>query len=237
MRAHLGPADELRPLPGSWPCPRSSAGCALPARMSCTGRCGIGQQADAAGRDRAAAGSAACRWRSGGRSPRVSTFGSNRRAARARPAPAARREAASCRRQALAGMVDRARCRLAVRSCHSSASGTRADSPLERLRGPQPAVLAAALRSRARRRRAESQEGTWTPLVTWPTGTSASGQRGKSGWKSCRLTSPCRRLTPLTAPLPRMARYAMLNGSDGVVRIAAGPGPAAPRCRCRAPPA
>ena len=57
----------------------------------------------------------------------------------------------------------------------------------------------------------ESQEGTCTPLVTCPTGTSARGQRGKRGWNSRRLTSPCRRLTPLTAPLARMARKAMLN--------------------------
>ena len=61
---------------------------------------------------------------------------------------------------------------------------------------------------------AESQVGTWTPLVMWPTGTSSSGQRGKSGWKMCRLTCPCRRLTPLTAPQPRIARYAMLKSSD-----------------------
>ena len=53
---------------------------------------------------------------------------------------------------------------------------------------------------------AESQVGMWTPLVTYPTGTSSSGQCGKSGSKMCRLTCPCKRLTPLTAPLPRMAR-------------------------------
>ena len=29
-----------------------------------------------------------------------------------------------------------------------------------------------------------------------------------------RLTLPCKRLTPLTAPLPRIARYAMLKLSD-----------------------
>ncbi len=57
----------------------------------------------------------------------------------------------------------------------------------------------------------ESQEGTWTPLVTCPTGTSLWGQRGKSGWKRRRLTSPCSRLTPLTAPLALMARKAMLK--------------------------
>ena len=61
---------------------------------------------------------------------------------------------------------------------------------------------------------AESQVGIWTPLVTCPTGTSSAGQRGKSGSKSFRLTVLCRRLTPFTAALPRIARYAMLNGSD-----------------------
>ena len=31
----------------------------------------------------------------------------------------------------------------------------------------------------------------------------------------CRLTLPCKRLTPFTAPLPRTARYARLKLSDG----------------------
>ena len=44
---------------------------------------------------------------------------------------------------------------------------------------------------------AESQVGICTPLVTWLTGTSQDGQRGKSGWKIRRLTSPCRRLTAM----------------------------------------
>ena len=59
----------------------------------------------------------------------------------------------------------------------------------------------------------ESQPGMWTPFVTYPTGTSASGQRGKSEVKRCRLTFPCSRLTPFADPLPRIARYAILNGS------------------------
>ncbi len=80
-------------------------------------------------------------------------------------------------------------------------------SPRQRS-GPQAAVHSA---SAAR----ESQEGVWTPLVTYPTGTSTSGHRGNSAWKIRRLTWPCRRLTPLTAALPRTARYAMLNGSSG----------------------
>ena len=62
---------------------------------------------------------------------------------------------------------------------------------------------------------AESQLGMWTPLVTCPMGTSASGQPGKSGSNRRRLTFPCSRLTPLALPHPRIARYAMLNGSDG----------------------
>ena len=33
---------------------------------------------------------------------------------------------------------------------------------------------------------AESQVGMCTPLVTWPTGTSTSGQRGNNGWNSRR---------------------------------------------------
>jgi hypothetical protein len=33
-------------------------------------------------------------------------------------------------------------------------------------------------------------------------GTSSFGQRGKNDWKRPRLTSPCNRLTPFTAPLP-----------------------------------
>ena len=51
--------------------------------------------------------------------------------------------------------------------------------------------------------------GTWTPLVTWPIGTSSSGQRGKSGWKRRRLTFPCRRLTPFdcAAPAERQVRH------------------------------
>jgi XFP N-terminal domain len=53
---------------------------------------------------------------------------------------------------------------------------------------------------------AESQVGIWTPLVTWPTGISSSGQRGNRERKRCWLTFPCKRLTPLTAPLPRIAR-------------------------------
>src|SRR5213593_1023718 len=61
----------------------------------------------------------------------------------------------------------------------------------------------------------DSHDGVCTPLVTWATGTSTLGQRGKSDWKMRRLTWPCRRLTPLIAPLPLMARYAMLNGSFG----------------------
>ena len=53
---------------------------------------------------------------------------------------------------------------------------------------------------------AESQVGMWTPLVTYPTGTSSSGQCGNSGSNRRRLTFPCKWLTPFTAPLPRMAR-------------------------------
>jgi hypothetical protein len=71
---------------------------------------------------------------------------------------------------------------------------------------------------------AESQVGMWTPLVTCPTGTSSSGQRGNRGRKRRRLTFPCKRLTPLTAPLPRIARYAMLKGSDESFRILAAKG-------------
>ena len=52
----------------------------------------------------------------------------------------------------------------------------------------------------------EAHDWACTPLVTDPTGTSPWGQRGKRGWNRYRLTWPCRRLTPLTAPLPRMAR-------------------------------
>ena len=37
-----------------------------------------------------------------------------------------------------------------------------------------------------------------------------------SGAIILRLTSPCKRLTPLTAPLPRIARYAILKLSDSL---------------------
>src|SRR3989442_5860775 len=59
----------------------------------------------------------------------------------------------------------------------------------------------------------DSHDGVWMPFVTWPIGTSAVGQRGKTDLKMCRLTSPWRRRTPFAAALPRMATYAMLNGS------------------------
>ena len=36
----------------------------------------------------------------------------------------------------------------------------------------------------------------------------------KQSRKSRRLTFPCKRLTPFTAPLPRIARYAMLKLSE-----------------------
>ena len=51
----------------------------------------------------------------------------------------------------------------------------------------------------------------WTPLVTCPTGISPSGQCGNRGRKMCRLTFPCKRLTPFTAPLPRTASLALAN--------------------------
>src|SRR5438128_4259361 len=55
----------------------------------------------------------------------------------------------------------------------------------------------------------DSHDGVWMPFVTWPIGTSAVGQRGKTDLKMCRLTSPWRRRTPFAAALPRMATYAM----------------------------
>ena len=61
---------------------------------------------------------------------------------------------------------------------------------------------------------AESQVGMWTPFVTYPIGTSSAGHFGKRVSKRCLLTFPCKRLTPFTAPLPRIARYAMLKFSD-----------------------
>ena len=59
----------------------------------------------------------------------------------------------------------------------------------------------------------ESHDGTCTPLVTWSTGTSSSGQRGNKSANRRRLTAPCSWLTPLTHQDPRMASHAMLNGS------------------------
>ena len=64
----------------------------------------------------------------------------------------------------------------------------------------------------------------WTPLVTCPTGTSSSGQCGKSGSKRCRLTCPCKRLTPLTAPLPRIAKIGHVETLRRVVRVLAAQG-------------
>src|SRR4029077_20503782 len=95
-----------------------------------------------------------------------------------------------------------------VRSCHNWASvslrkssSTHSISPRHRL-SPQAAPQSVPASG-------DSQVGRCTPLVTYPTGTSLSGQRGNNTCKILRLTWPCRRLTPFTPPLPRVARYAM----------------------------
>ena len=64
----------------------------------------------------------------------------------------------------------------------------------------------------------------WTPFVTCPTGTSSSGQRGKSGAKRRRLTFPCRRLTPLTAAAPADGQIRHVETLRRVRRVLAAQG-------------
>ena len=83
----------------------------------------------------------------------------------------------------------------------------------ERLRRAQPAVLSAGFCPELIGRRrvpASACERRWSrvrPALRPP----ASAETAAA--KRCRLTSPCKRLTPFTAPLPRIARYAMLKSS------------------------
>ena len=92
--------------------------------------------------------------------------------------------------------------------------GDAANVLLQGFRRPQPAVLAAGLRpkivgrGRVPGRHVDAVGHVSDRHFVLP----ASAERAAR--KSCRLTFPCKRLTPLTAPLPRIARYAMLKLSD-----------------------
>ena len=140
----------------------------------------IGQQTKQPLLDRAAAGSVSCRSRSGAQnlaSRRWDRTGASHR----RPSRAARL------RQPVAGTIVRERIQRATcwRQCEIARAWHRR---LGECPAPEFSVVpsqrslpqASVHRSSAG---AESQVGMWTPLVTWPTGTSSSGQRGNSGSK------------------------------------------------------
>ena len=73
--------------------------------------------------------------------------------------------------------------------------------------------------SRARRPPSESQLGMWTPLVTCPTGTSASGQRGNSGAKMRRLTSPVQPADAVDGPAAPDRQIGHVERLGRIVRV------------------
>ena len=110
----------------------------------------------------------------------------------------------------LPGIIARGRIRssdvlAALRNCQSLASETRRMScsrfssvPSQRS-FPQASVQSSSAA-------AESQVGMWTPLVTCPTGTSSSGQRGNSGCKEVPAHLPVQAAYAIDRSAPRMAR-------------------------------
>ena len=147
--------------------------------MSCTGRCGIGQYAKQPLADRAAAGPVSYKSRSGVQSP-ASECSDRRDAWLARLSSGDAPGSGQLLGQSFASVFDK---RLAARRCGIARA-------LRRRHREYPAPDASAVPSQrsfpqASVQRlsagAESQVGMCTPLVTYPTGTSSSGQCGKRG--------------------------------------------------------
>ena len=123
---------------------------------------------------------------------------------------------------------ERIRPRLArpsVRSCQSRSSGTRRMSrsivsivPSQRS-FPQDSIQSASAAS-------ESQLGMWTPLVTCPTGTSSSGQCGKSGAKMCRLTHSVQAADAVDRPAAANRQVGHVERLGRIVRVLAAQAPA-----------
>ena len=162
----------------------------------------IGQQPQAAAPDRAAAGWAVCRWQNAAQNP-ASRHSDRTDAWRA---PRLRRRAGDGKfpGQPFAGVFNE---RLAAGGAKlpEPGVGNTANVLLQRFRRPQPAVLSAGLRPKiVGRRRVPSRHVDTVGDV--PDGHFVLRPARKKGAKMCRLTCPCKRLTPLTDPLPRMAR-------------------------------
>ena len=186
--------------------PPSSAGCALPAITSWTGR----------------SGSSSSRLsRSGSRiisvrrlydaarraNPMVSTSGSKASSIQASSALAAprlvhdlarRRRASSTSRWRSTRLVDHT-ASPGIESTTSQKASTSSES------GATPARAASSKTSRP------TQVGPWTPLVMEPIGTSASSKAGQSPWNIPRETCPCSWETPLARWARRKPMTAMLN--------------------------
>ena len=209
MRAHLGPADKIGPFTEIRAWPARSAGWPLPAKMSCTAALGSRPEARTTAPDRAAAGSVFCRLAKRRAKPRrrrtywvpAGCFALQSRRATRLPPPVA-----TTRRR----RYQRAMLRAAVRNCQSSVSQIRRMSCSRDFRHRQPAPLPQAssrevIGCRRVPRRHVHSVGHMSDrhFVRWPA--------RNSGSKRCRSTFSCSRLTPFIAPLPRIARYAMLK--------------------------
>ena len=188
--------------------PPSSAGCALPAMTSCTGRSGWS-------RSRLS--------RSGSRSISVSRLYDGTR--RAKPMVSTSGSSASSTHVELG----RRRCRACRLDLQQPAPGVvhepLAQLPLDRPDvGRRRLVDRAARTSRPRRRRRSrrarsarsktsrpTQVGACTPLVIDVIGTSASSNAGHRPWNISRLTWPCSCETPLARWASRKPITAMLK--------------------------
>jgi len=59
----------------------------------------------------------------------------------------------------------------------------------------------------------EAHVAVWTPLVTWPIGTSSSGTSGQQPCQMCRATRPWSLETPKLKLATRKARIVVQNRS------------------------
>ena len=150
--------------------------------ISCTGCCGIGQEAKQSLPGHAAASPASYKWQSVAQNPASGCSGLNRCLAPSIASGEAP-EAASCRDNRSRAYSTRASTRGSCEIAKASRRRRGEYSAPDSL--PIPASgLFRKLRSKDSSAGAESHVGMWTPLVTYPTGTSSSGHRGKSGWKN-----------------------------------------------------
>jgi hypothetical protein len=185
--------------------PPSSAGWALPAMTSCTGRSGCNRIA------LSRSGSRSMRVRrlyDGTRraKPIVRTSGSSTLSVQASSASVAPRCCQDCLTRLRASVTRPARSSRRTAQIRSSGTRSMPSQPCASSTRSEPTSCSASAKTSG-----ATQVGACTPLVTWVIGTSGESKPGQSPANMPRLTKPCSRETPFARCASRSPITAMLK--------------------------